>query len=75
MDFFHFACFKKNKNMEVEKKLRVMMNFYNKQCLPVITWNKKHLMKRVLPKIYTLEKKIFALATFEKLHVVSSQSA
>ena len=53
------------------------MNFYYKQCLPVITWNKKHLWKQVVTKkkkkkqvvtvTYTLEKIFFAAVTFESL--------
>ena len=37
--------------MAIEKNLRVMINFY--KCLPVRTWNKKHLLKQVLPVTYT----------------------
>ena len=38
-----------------------------KQCLPFITWNKKHLSNKVMSITYTLEKikKFFAGATFE----------
>ena len=53
------------------------MNFYYKQCLPVIKWNKKHLWKQVVIKkkkkkqvvtvTYTLEKIFFAAVTFESL--------
>ena len=32
----------------------------------VITWNKEHLLKQVVPVTYTLEKK-FSVATFEGL--------
>ena len=42
--------------------------------LPVITWNKKFLKKRVVPVTYTLQKKFFAAATFEGLRVVSLQA-
>ena len=35
------------------------------------TWNKKHLSKQVVITTYTLEKKIFAVATFEGWGVVS----
>ena len=50
--------------MTVEKNLTVI-NVYEKLCLPVITWNKKHLSKQVLPIRYALEKTFFAVATFE----------
>ena len=48
--------------MAVKKNLRLMINFYKKLCLPVITWNKKHLSKEVVPITYKLEKKFFAVA-------------
>ena len=43
------TCFTENKNNAVEKNLRVAINFYKKICLRVITWNKKHLAKYVVP--------------------------
>ena len=47
----------------VEKNLRVTKNFYEKHCLPVVTWNKNNLSKQVVPiKIYTLEKRFFTVA-------------
>ena len=49
----------------VVEDLKVSINFYKKQCLPVITWNKKHLSKQLLTIKYTLEKMLFAVATFE----------
>ena len=51
--------------MVVEKKLMVTINFYKKQSLQVIRWNKKHLLKQVLQVTYTLEEKFFAVVTFE----------
>ena len=39
--------------------------YYKKQCLPVITWNKKQLLKQVIPITFTLGKKFFAAAAFE----------
>ena len=36
-------------NIVVEKNLRVTVIFYEKECLPVITWNKNHSSKKVLP--------------------------
>ena len=45
MDFFRITCFKESKNLEVERNFKVTINFYKKLCLPVITWNKKYLLK------------------------------
>ena len=45
--------------------LRVTISFYKKQCLPVITWNKKHSSNQVMSITYTLEKKFFSAAAFE----------
>ena len=56
--------FKENKNMAVEKKLRVMISFYKNQCPPVIMWNKRNLSEKVLLITYTLELKIFVVTTF-----------
>ena len=55
--------------MAVEKKQtnRIPINFCKKDCLPVITKNKKHSSKQVVPITYTLEKKIFAAVIFEHL--------
>ena len=39
-----------------------------------MTWNKKHLSKQVATTTYTLDKNIFAVATFESLWVVSFQT-
>ena len=41
--------------MEVENNLRTVMNFYRKQCLSVIVWNKNHLPREVASITYTLE--------------------
>ena len=35
--------------MTIEKNLKMAINFY-KLCIPVITWNKKHLWKQVVPE-------------------------
>ena len=40
-----------------------------KQCLPVITWNKKHLSKQIVKITYAL----FAVVNFEGLGVISCQ--
>ena len=61
------TCFKECNNIEVGKPLRVIIKFYKKQCLPVITWKKKHSSKQAVSITYTLEKKVFAVATFERL--------
>ena len=34
------TCFKQHKNIAVEKKVRVTINFYEKHGLPLVTWNK-----------------------------------
>ena len=60
----YVELFKENKNMAVEKKLRVMISFYKNQCPPVIMWNKRNLSEKVLPITYTLELKIFVVTTF-----------
>ena len=52
----------------------VSINFYGKQCLPVITWNKNHLSKQLVTITHTLEIKLFAVATFEGLGGVSFQT-
>ena len=62
MDLFQITCLKKHKNMAVAKNLGVTINFYKKHCLPVVAWNKNNLSKQVVPVIYTLEKRFFAVA-------------
>ena len=41
-----------------------MINFYKKLCLPGTTWDKKHISKDFFLITYTLEKIVFAIATF-----------
>ena len=41
----------------LEKK-EVTVKFYGKGCLPVITWNKKHSSKQVLPTTYFTLKRL-----------------
>ena len=41
------------------------INFYEKQWLLVLIWNKKHLSKQSVSKTYILEKKFLAAATFK----------
>ena len=53
--------------MAVGEALRVTKNFYRKQGLQVITENKKHSLKQVIPIRYTLNKRFAAPATFEDL--------
>ena len=69
--YFYFCIsivgIKNNNNMGVVKNLRVMINFYKKQCLPVITRNKRYLSKQVLPKNYALEKMFFVVAMLLKV--------
>ena len=55
--------------MAVEKNLKVTTNFYKKQCLPVITWNKNHSSKKAASMTYILERKLFEAAAFEGLCV------
>ena len=51
--------------MVVQKNLSVTINFYKTLLrLAVITWNKKHLSKQVVPMTITLEKTLFKIATF-----------
>ena len=39
-----------------------------------MTLNKKHLSKQVVPITYTLEKNVFAAATFKSMQVISFQA-
>ena len=54
---------------------RVMINFYKKQCLPVITWNMKYSLKQISLRTCTLEKNFFPAANFEGLWVLSFQTS
>ena len=47
--------------MVVGKALRAAINFYKKQCLPVITRKKKDSSKQAVLITYTLEKKVLQL--------------
>ena len=64
---FSKSCFKERNNMAVGKAPKVMINFYKKQCLPVITRKKEHSSKQAVLITYTLVKKFFAAATFKGL--------
>ena len=57
-----------------ENDLKVMINYYEKECLLVITKNKKRLSKQVVPITFTLEKRIFAAIIFQGLWVVYFQT-
>ena len=37
------------------------MNFYEKLCVPVVTWNKKHLSKQAVPITYALGRRFLQL--------------
>ena len=37
------------------------MNFYEKLCVPVITWNKKHLSKQAVPITYAFGRRFLQL--------------
>ena len=65
--YFKSLVFKQHKNMVVEKNLRVTKNFYKKQCLPLVTWNKINLSKQVVPITYPLDKRFFAVAILLKV--------
>ena len=85
---FHYYCGDKikyrlfSKNLFQRKQqhrgwenLSVAINFYEKQQLLVLTWNKKHSSKQGVSITYTLEKKFLAAATFEGLWVLSFQAS
>ena len=50
---------------------QVPADFWRKQGLPVIKWNKKYSSKHAVSITHALEKKFFAAATIEGLWVVS----
>ena len=52
-----------------QNNLKVTTNYYETKCLLVITKNKKHSSKKVVPIAYTLEKRVFAAVTFQGLWV------
>ena len=53
--------------MVVARNVWSTLNLYKKQCLQVITWNKKHLSKQVLSVVYKLGNDVFAAAIFKGL--------
>ena len=54
MDFFQNTFFKEHSNMAVTPNVWVTISLYKKECLPAITWNKKHSLKQIASMIYTL---------------------
>ena len=53
--------------MAVEKNLSKNNINFEKKCLPVIIWNKKHLSKQFVSITCSVEKGFFAVATFDGL--------
>ena len=68
--FFKTVASKKAKHGG-EKNVRVKINYNEKKCLPVITYNKKHSSKQVLRITNTVEKSVFTAGTFKGLWFVS----
>ena len=60
--------------MSSQSNLKVTTNCYEKKCPLVMTKNKKHSLKQFVPITCTLEKRVFAAATFQGLWVVYFQS-
>ena len=50
-DFFQDTSFKDRSNMVLARNLWVMISLYKKECLSVITRNKKHSSKQVVSMI------------------------
>ena len=50
--------------MAVRLNFWVTITLYKKECLPVITGNKKHSSKQVVSMIYILGKDFFPTAAF-----------
>ena len=59
--------FKESQTIAVERNLSLTINFFRNQDLPVIIWNKKHILYKFVPVKFTLVKKVFAVANFEVL--------
>ena len=66
--------FKERSNVAVTPNSWVTTSLYKKDCLPVITRNKKHLSKQLVFMIYALVNDFFATATFQGLRDVSFQT-
>ena len=53
--------FFRRKQQHADKKyFRVTINFYKKDCLPVLARNKKHSSEKFVPRTFILEKKKFS---------------
>ena len=63
-NFFQNTCFKEGNNIKVKKLHREKANFYEKNCLPLITWYKNHLSKQSVQVTYTLDEKFFCSCYF-----------
>ena len=61
------AYFKESQTIAVDRNLRVTINLLRNQHLPVIIWNKNHILYKFVPTKCTLVKKVFAVANFEVL--------
>ena len=48
------------------------MNFYEKLCVLVTTWSKKHSSNEIVPITYALGREFFSATTFEGLRVFFS---
>ena len=57
------------------ENFHVTINFYEKQWLLVLIWNKKHSSMQAVLKTYPPENKFLAPATFEGLRVLSFQAS
>ena len=69
---FFKSSFKKSNNMTINKYFRVSINFYQKLCFPVTTWDKNQPSKHVEKHVHC-KKKLFAAATFECLSCLLSE--
>ena len=70
MDFVQDTSIKESNNTAVEKKIRVMINFFENNGFHLSDASKKS-SKEVVPITCTLEKKFYAPATIKGLWVVS----
>ena len=62
---FKNTRFRERSNMAVTPNFWVTIRLHKKECLPVITRNKKDSSEQVITMIYTLGKYFFATATFQ----------
>ena len=54
------SSLEENNYMPIKKYFRVTINFYKKDCLPVLARNKKHSPEKFVPRTFILEKKKFS---------------